>query len=246
MEYIITCISHRRPENIKQIFKTTGTEDIVFVVNDEIDKNLYIKNGAKNVILGGSLVGNRNAALDYCFNRNKICVQIDDDLINVSVNDFTGKRTKKYVTVKQAIDSLLKQFLETEYLFSGAAPTENPFFATKPSQENILITAPFTITKPNEIRFDKTLKLKEDYDYTLQHIKKAGCIRYHKYLFNFKRYGNKGGAVSYRTEQLEQTTINYLIEKWGECIKLNTKRPNEILLNKNSFKILNSNQINLF
>ena len=42
MEYIITCISHRRPENIKQIFKTTGTEDIVFVVNDEIDKNLNL------------------------------------------------------------------------------------------------------------------------------------------------------------------------------------------------------------
>ena len=93
MEYIITCISHRRPENIKQIYETTGTEDIVFVVNDEIDKNLYIKNGAKNIILGGSLVGNRNAALDYCFNKNKICVQIDDDLINVSLNDFTGKRT---------------------------------------------------------------------------------------------------------------------------------------------------------
>lgn len=196
--------------------------------------------------MGGSLVGNRNLALDYCFKRNKICVQIDDDLLSVSLNDFTGKRTKQYVTVKQAIEDLIKGFITSDYNFAGAPPTENPFFATKESQENILITAPFTLTKPNNIRFDKNMRLKEDYDYTLQHIKQGGCIRYHKYLFNFKRYGNNGGAVSYRTSQLEQETIKYLQTKWGECIKLNAKRENEILINKNSKQILLSKQQSLF
>ena len=246
MDYIITCISHRRPDNVKTVFETTGTEEIVFVVNDQKDVDDYKAAGAVEVVTGGSLVGNRNAALDYCFKRDKICVQIDDDLISVAINDFTGKRTKQYVTVKQAIEDLIVGFIKSDYKFAGAPPTENPFFATKVSQENILITAPFTLTKPNNIRFDKNIRLKEDYDYTLQHIEQGGCIRYHKYLFNFKRYGNEGGAVSYRTSELEQQSIQYLQAKWGECIKLNTKRENEILINKNSKQILLSNQQSLF
>ncbi len=246
MDYLITCISHRRSHNVKTVFETTGTEDIVFVVNDQKDVDHYKEAGALDVITGGSLVGNRNKALNYCFKRNKICVQIDDDLLTVAVNDFTGKRTKQYVTVKQAIDDLIQEFIKSDYKFAGAPPTGNPFFATKLTQENILITAPFTLTKPNSIRFDKNIKLKEDYDYTLQHIKQGGCIRYHKYLFNFKRYGNEGGAVSYRTNKLEQQSIQYLQQKWGECIKLNPKRENEILLNKKSFNILHSQQLQLF
>ena len=40
-----------------------------------------------------------------------------------------------------------------------------------------------------------------------------------------------------------KSNLKYLINKWGECIRLNPKRENEILLNKDSFNILNSNQI---
>jgi len=245
-DYIITCISHKRPENVPEVFKTSGTDDIVFVVNNQEDKINYQRNGAKKVIIGGSLVGNRNAALDYCFAFNKICVQIDDDLINISVNDFTGKRTKQYVKLIDVLDKLIPEFIQSKHLFAGAPPTENPFFATKQSQENILITAPFTLTKPNQIRFDNNLKLKEDYDYTLQHIKSGGCIRYHKYLFNFKRYGNTGGAVSYRTDILEKQAVDYLLTKWEGALKLNPKRQNELLINKNSYQILNSKQQQLF
>ena len=246
MDYIITCISHRRSDNIQKVFETTGTNEIVFVVNDNKDEIQYKAKGAKYVIKGGSLVGNRNAALEYCFKKGKICVQIDDDLQSVALNDFTGKRTKQYTNIVTAVEDLLNSFIDSDFNFAGAPPTENPFFATKESQENILITAPFTLTKPNSIRFDEKLLLKEDYDYTLQHIKQGGCIRYHKYLFNFKRYGNTGGAVSYRTDNLEQQSIEYLQNKWNDCIKLNPKRDNEILLNKNSFTILHSNQQSLF
>lgn len=246
MDYIITCISHRRPNNVPTIYETTGTKDIVFVVNDEQDIEAYKKQGAVNIINGGSLVGNRNKALEYCFKLNSICVQIDDDLQDIAINDFTGKRTKQLVKVKQVIEDLLIDFINSDFTLAGAPPTNNPFFATKPFQENILITAPFTLNKPNPIRFDNKLKLKEDYDYTLQHIQNTGCIRYHKYLFNFKRYGNTGGAVNYRTTKLEQESINYLQTKWGECIKLNPKRENEILLNKNSYEILHSKQQTLF
>jgi hypothetical protein len=246
MEYIITCISHRRPENIEMIIKTTGTDNIIFVVNDQIDYESYTAKGVK-CIIGGSLTKNRNKALDYCFAKNKLCIQIDDDLKKVCLNDFTGKRTGINLTVIEAIENLLPIFLKTNHLYCGAPPTDNPFFALEPTKENILITAPFTITKPNPIRFDETLMLKEDYDYTLQHINNGtGCLRFAKYLFSFKSSTNIGGAVSYRTKELENKSIQYLINKWGECIRLNPKRENEILLNKDSYNILNTNQTTLF
>lgn len=244
--YIITCVSHRRPHNIEKVIETAGTNKILFIVNDQKDFDDYTRKGV-NCLIGGSLAKNRNKALEYCFNKNKICIQIDDDLKKTTINDFTGKRTGQCTYVLDAIESLMPHFLNSKYLYAGAPPTDNPFFATEEIKENILITSPFTMTKPNSIRYDEKLKLKEDYDYTLQHINNGtGCVRYSKFLFSFQSGTNKGGVVQYRESNLEKKTIDYLFKKWGNCIKLNPKRENEILLNKKSFEILNSNQTSLF
>jgi len=247
MEYIITCISHNRHENVQDFFKKLGTKEVVFFVKDQNDIDNYKANGAENVIASGNLMDSRNSALDYCFSFNKICIELSDDLESIMVNDFTGKRTKKFCTVLDVLENILPKFIDSKYYLSGFPPTNNPFFALKPVDINKFIVGDFLIIKPTELRFDKNLKLKEDYDFCLQFMEKmGGCIRYADYLMSFKHYSNKGGAVDYRTSNLEQQTISYLLGKWGGCIKLNTKRKNEILLNKNSYKILNSPQMNLF
>lgn len=247
MKYIITCISHNRHENLKNLFEKVGTDNIVFFVKDQKDVENYTLNGALNVVASGGLMDSRNAALKYCFNENKACIQLSDDIENVMVNDFTGKRTYKYVTVKQAIDNVFSKFMQSEYLLAGFPPTNNPFFSLKEFEYNKFIVGDFILIKPNRLVFDTNLRLKEDYDYCLQHMKyEKGCIRFGKYLCSFKHYSNKGGAVDYRTVNLEQETISKLKTKWGECIKLNPKRENEILLNRNSYKILNNNQTQLF
>ncbi len=247
MDYIITCISHNRHENIKKFYDVVGTNEITFFVKDQTDVEKYKQNGALNVIASGSLMDSRNAALEYCFKQGKICIELSDDLENIMLNDFTGKRTKKYVTVIDVLNDIVPVFINSEYYLAGFPPTNNPFFALNPEELNKFIVGDFLIIKPTRLRFDTNLKLKEDYDFCLQFMKeKGGCIRYGKYLMSFKHYSNKGGAVDYRTTKLEQETINYLVKKWGDCIRLNTKRENEILLNRNSYKILNSKQINLF
>ena len=84
--------------------------------------------------------------------------------------------------------------------------------------------------KPHGIRFDTQLTLEEDYDFTLQHIQQAKVLRYQKYLFSFKHYSNKGGAVDIRNDKEEQKNIMILKSKWGDKIRLNPKRQNEILI----------------
>jgi len=54
--------------------------------------------------------------------------------------------------------------------------------------------------------------------------------RVDRLLVGFKHRSNPGGAVSYRTEKLEQETIQYLKRKYKGMIKDNPRRPNEILL----------------
>ncbi len=248
MEYLITCISHNRHENLTKIFEKFGTKEITFFVKDEQDKTNYEKHGAANVIISGSLMDSRNAALKHAFGLNLICIQLSDDLEKIAVNDFTGKRTGQTVTAKEAIDDIIQEFRSSKYNFAGFPPTDNPFFALKPLEENKFIVGDFILVKPNGLVFDSNLRLKEDYDYTLQHIKEyGGCIRFGKYLNTFKHYSNSGGAVSYRNDELEQKTIQYLKEKWGACVVENPKRKNEILLSRDSLKIItNQGQPDLF
>ncbi len=245
--YQICCISHGRWENVSEIHKKFGTNDVLWFVKDSHDADQYIRNGAKQVKQSGSLMDSRNSALEYCFKLGLICVQLSDDLEKISVNDFTGKRTGETVTAIEAIEDIMPYFLNSKPLFAGLPPTDNPFFALKKFEYDKFIVGDFIFVKPCLFKFDNNLKLKEDYDYTLRNISEGfGTLRFGKYLATFKHYKNKGGAVDYRTTELEQKTIKQLKEKWGECIKLNPKRENEILLAKNCKEILCSNQQSLF
>lgn len=247
-QYIICCISHNRHENVPEFLKKVGTEEVVFFVKDQQDYDNYKSNGAKTVITSGSLMDSRNAALNYCFKHGKICVQLSDDLLKISVNDFTTKRTGVNVSVIDTLDYIIPIFEKMDgCFFAGFPPTDNPFFSTKPIEENKFIVGDFIIVKPNPLRFDVNLKLKEDYDYTMQHIKKYRCcVRFGKYLCSFKHYSNKGGAVSYRNDIIEKETISYLMNKWQGCFKLNPKRKNEILIRRDAYNTLHSTQIKLF
>lgn len=234
MNYKICCISHNRHENVRSFLEKVGTDDVTFFVKDQDDLRMYKQAGAIDVVITGSLINSRNMALKNSFSEGKICVQLSDDLETIKQNNFSGKRMDKKVSVLQVLETILPEFIQSKYLLSGFPPTDNPFFALNETDINKFIVGDFIIVKPCKLLFDDKLSLKEDYDYTLQHIQAHdGCVRYGSFLTTFKHYKNKGGAVDYRTEQLEQQTIKYLLQKWGSgCLTLNPKRKNEILINR--------------
>ena len=226
MEYNVYVISASRydslPFNIKQ------KEEYIFCVKNG-EKNMYKKNGCKKVFNTGNLMDSRNFALEHASNENKICVQLSDDIKKVKLNKNFFK--PKEIPLNEAIDDIIKKFnkIKGVYLL-GVPPTDNFFFANKLVIENKFCIGDMIFIKPCEIRFDTQLTLKEDYDFTLQHIQKAKVLRYQKYLFSFKHYSNKGGAVDIRDEKEEQKNIMILKSKWGDKIRLNPKRQNEILI----------------
>lgn len=84
---------------------------------------------------------------------------------------------------------------------------------------------------PCDLFFDEKLRLKEDYDYTAQHIKKfGGVVRANGILATFAHRKNKGGVVAIRTAEIEQESILRLMQKHPGFFKENPRRANEILM----------------
>lgn len=209
-------------------FDDNQKEKYIFCVKNG-EKQLYEKHGCVNVYNTGNLMDSRNFALEHAFNDNKICVQLSDDIKKVKLNKNFFE--PKEIPLHKAIEDIVKKFdkIKGVYLL-GVPPTDNFFFANKLVIENKFCIGDMLFVKPHGIRFDTQLTLKEDYDFTLQHIQQAKVLRYQKYLFSFKHYSNKGGAVDIRNDKEEQKNIMILKSKWGDKIRLNPKRQNEILI----------------
>lgn len=192
----------------------------------------YRAAGCQHVYETGTLMQSRNWALDHAFNNGHICVQLSDDLKSVKLNPHVAAGKKDTVRLQQAITVMVEKLSAVKGLrLLGVPPTSNAFFAKQPLSKNTFCIGDAIFVKPSEPRFDDNLTLKEDYDFTLQHIDRYGiACRYQRFLWEFQHYSNPGGAVAYRDDAREQKNINYLLRKWPNHLRLNPKRKNEILL----------------
>lgn len=226
-------ISYKRAETISGLDPFI-IEHGYFVVHEEESED-YRRNGANKIIVQPptGLVGARNCALDHAQENDAACVQIDDDLVKVNRNACDGKVGEK-VPFEEGFDALTEFCEKSKAMLCGVPPTPNAFFAKKRVHDNGFIIGSLMIAKPCGIRFDPGLRLKEDYDYTLQHIQKYGLVqRLQTYLYTFKHYSNAGGAVAVRNDETEQASILYLLKKWSGAVKVHPRRKNEVMIQSN-------------
>lgn len=194
----------------------------------------YKKAGALNVIESGGLCESRNAALRDAFKINAWCCQISDDLssIGAAVYDSISRQIKRApLSFFDAISNLCEMMKADRAYLGGCAPTANPYFMHEPFKRQSFIVGDLILVKPCKIFFDQNLRLKEDYDYTLQHLETFGSVlRFDYILPSFAHRTNKGGAVEYRTSDREKEAIAYLQKKWPGVLVRNPRRWDEILL----------------
>jgi hypothetical protein len=235
MSKIVWVISHNRPQNVQMMQQHLKNFKAIWCVGYE-EGPIYEKLGAKYVIETGGLVDSRNAAIQRAHSMKQDCIMVEDDLEKIECAVSNNNRHNQPITFEQAIKLMYKasnDIGERAYLI-GVAPTANAFYFNplKPySFLHFIVGSLIIVRRGADLLFDKQFKLKEDYDYTLQHIQTWGLVlRCNEILASFKHYGNKGGAVDYRTDDLEQDMIQALQDKWGAIIRLNPRRRNEILL----------------
>merc|ERR1711879_979423 len=99
------------------------------------------------------------------------------------------------------------------------------------------ILGDFFVADDSPVRFDESLTLKEDYDFSCSHIAKHGSVlRCNRMLLTVRHYANQGGAVDIRDNagRKEKENIAILQRKWPGVFKHNVKRPSEVLMNWNA------------
>jgi len=68
-------------------------------------------------------------------------------------------------------------------------------------------------------RYDPSLPLKEDYDFTIQVCNgERKALRFNRYGMKKKDHGNIGGCADYRTLEIEKEQFDLLQRKWGSQI----------------------------
>lgn len=180
--------------------------------------------GAANVVPSGGLSESRNAALEAAFKDYRICVQFSDDLTGVQ---WTPDRERKYrIPLPRAVALVQNLGLTDGARLAGAAAVDNLFYLPKDDiSRTAFVIGDFTVVSPSRPRYDTNLRLKEDLDFSLQHLKMYGKVgRVNTVLANWQHRTNHGGAVQYRTMAEEQKAVDYIMAKHPGAVRINPAR----------------------
>jgi hypothetical protein len=224
----IAVISSGRPGAPAKMARFLVGLDVTWYVGaDEFDDYARFAEGHSVEAVGG-LIASRNAALEYAFQLGQPCLQLSDDLTKLQMIEASGQTAE--CSLRRAIDTMSNALAMTGAKLAGVAPTSNAFFGKRAINPRGFCVGDMILVQPTDLRFDTALRLKEDYDYTAQHLERYGKVaRVDWLLASFTHSTNPGGAVAYRTPEVEQEAIAILKAKWPAAIRDNAKRPDEIL-----------------
>jgi len=221
-------ISARRPGNVPLMMERTEGVDLYWYVTEE-DVDNYRAAGAEHVLVGGNLCESRNLAIDDAQGLGLPCVELSDDLRRVKRKEASGALPE--ITVMDAAEEIWTQMSGLGARLGGCSPTSNAYFAHNEVKLAGFVVGDFIVVGDTDLRFDEEMTLKEDYDYTCQHLARYGLVaRCDLILAEFAHRSNAGGAVAYRTGERERDMIRHLMKKWPGKFRMNPKRANEVIL----------------
>jgi hypothetical protein len=226
MEYKVYIPSMSRAGKVTthKLFK----DSYIVCPNSQVEQ---YKKHHKNVIgVDDSIKGitnTRNWILDY--NKDNYHIQVDDDAL--SFHCFEKGKLKKFIDVEKINNILKNQFTVCDEwglkVWGFALAADYKFYREyTPFSTQGVIGANIIGIIDNPLRFDSRLKVKEDYDYSMQHIAKyGGALRSMKYGIDVIHLTNEGGCVSYRTKDVEMNAYEILKAKWGnKVVKLQNNK----------------------
>eukprot|EP00939_MAST-03C_sp_MAST-3C-sp1_P002639 g2639.t1 len=251
-DFLVCVISKGRPSNVASIhslFQGTCKKHLPTWIVGKGETKDYEANGAVEVVEGGGLCQSRNLAIELAKKANKICVEISDDITRCAVLHSEqpwikpaglseGNAIAKLIPTLLCSPTMVARYVEATMRqngtrLGGAYPTKNEGQAMgmPPVTKDLFIVGDFLVIDPNsKPRFDEGMSLKEDYDFTAQHLKMYGRVtRSNRVFISAKHYTNSGGAVAVRNDEKEQYNIAVLRHKWpGVFPQHATRGPNEV------------------
>ena len=228
----VAVISAKRTENVGDMAEKIGLATWFVPSEDAAEYESQCALYGGEVVDSGpfpNLCRSRNMALDAAFADGYHCFQTDDDLKKVRHVFAEGHVNE--MSFDGMVTLMADRLQSSPYKLAGVMPAANPFWSRKPVKNDVFIIGSCMMVAPSELRHDEALPLKEDYDFTLQHVQEfGGVVRSDDIIAEYQHYTNKGGAVHQRNTRREREAISRLQGKWGNAVKENPRRKNEVLI----------------
>lgn len=235
MKRLVAVVSHARPGNVQLMEKHGLPDDTEWYVKsgEGHEYRMYGAKRVREVALSDSVTDQREAVLRTAWYEGyEEVVMIDDDLRRLKLLDMkTGE--KKVILIPEAISILSAACDEYKVNYAGVGPTDNAYFVKKEVHLDKYVRSALIVVRPSTppIWYDTEFRVKEDYDFSAQHLAAQGAIaRVDTLLASFQYKTNRGGCQLYRNDDVEQEAIARLLHKWPGKIKRNSRRENEVLM----------------
>lgn len=148
-------------------------------------------------------------------------LMIDDDVSSIGYYDNRERVKLNEIQIYEFVENAFRMCREAgtvlwgiNLLFDKQAYREySPFSLTS------VVLGPFMGIIRNDLRFDESLGLKEDFDYSIQVLNRyRKILRFNKYHYMVGHLVGKGGCISYRTNAREKEQRERFVRKWGSRI----------------------------
>ena len=236
MKVSITAPSYRRPRvETLDIFPSVK----VYVGESEIAEYVAANPEGSDIVavpdgVQGNLCRVRNYILDteFASGADAVCI-MDDDMKGIFrwTRNGTFGYERRYVddeTLHEMVEAYSELCLEWGYRFWGLNPGMTDAMSyrqTAPFNTIKYIGGPFQVHLRNPIRYDERLNLKEDYDMTMQHLRRyRGALRLNFYGYDCKQAEQTGGCAQHRNTEEERRQFELLQRKWGANIFIKDKK----------------------
>lgn len=188
------------------------------------------------------LVDIRNWILEKVGAGNEV-VLLDDDITKVgrfAVGKAVGKYRLEQMDGQSWIDSLEEGFAtarQYRYHLFGVSPTTNPlmFNPERAWNVNTFVNGPCMCVIVTDVRFDRELRVKNDYGFTAEHVRRGlGTFRLN-YLWQMNDFDKlPGGRSVYKKPSDAAASAEYLLAKYPDMFRRHPRRAGQVIMSVKS------------
>lgn len=163
----------------------------------------------------GNIARKRNWILDHLGDR---IVMADDDYAYLGMVEGGEQKRLDWPSIAALLTNGFQMVEDLGTVQWGVNVQVDPRFYREYSPFSLLspILGPFAAFDRCPLRYDEDLWLKEDYDLTLQVLRKYHrVLRFNKYHYSVDHFRETGGIVGMRNMPEETRQLQRLQQKWG-------------------------------
>lgn len=240
-DYKILIPSYHRAERQRTLDLLHGSvftrDDIVIATQTESDHEAYTRlHGERAQIIyrpGDSVGDNRNTLLEWAQNNGVIrAVMLDDDIAQFKFYNFY--RTKDCKEISTLFDRCFDIAARLNADLWGTYPMDNPQ-SMRPKLSVSLLTGTCIGILNNELRFNPTFRIKEDYELTLRLMSQGRRVIRFNHFAPSAAHKTRGGCYEDWTRQGEYAEL--LLAAYPELVEIDKRKEHKEIKLKRQWHI---------